>query len=111
PPGDVSAAAAAALEILRDIKNVEIERYEPAPGIVNLVARVAGGKAGRRLVFNGHLDTFPIGDAWTVPPLGGVLSDGRLYGRGVADMKGGIAGSIVAASILSDCREDWAGEI
>jgi succinyl-diaminopimelate desuccinylase len=113
PPGDVSAAAQTVLEILRGIDGIAVERFEPSPGIVNLVARIAGARPGRRLVFNGHLDTFPIGDerGWTVPPLGGVLADGRLYGRGTADMKGGIAASLVAVEILAEHRDSWTGEI
>jgi succinyl-diaminopimelate desuccinylase len=112
PPGDVTAAAAVALAFLRGI-NAEVERFEPAPGIVNLVARITGGRPGRRLVFNGHLDTFPVGEdlGWTVPPFGGVLSEGRLYGRGVSDMKGGIAASLIAARALAEQRADWPGEI
>jgi acetylornithine deacetylase/succinyl-diaminopimelate desuccinylase-like protein len=113
PPGDVTAAAAVAAAFLRTIDGVEIERFEPSPGIVNLVARIPGGRPGRRLVFNGHLDTFPIGEerGWSVPPLGGVLVDGRLYGRGVSDMKGGVAASLVAARALAEQRGHWPGEI
>jgi acetylornithine deacetylase/succinyl-diaminopimelate desuccinylase-like protein len=113
PPGDVAAAAAAATDLLGAIPNVAIRRYEPAPGIVNLVARISSGKPGRRLIFNGHLDTFPIGEdlGWTVPPLGGTLRHGRLYGRGVSDMKAGIAASIRAAAVLAGHRKAWAGEI
>src|ERR1700719_4663067 len=110
PPCDVTQAAAA---FLHTIDGVAVERFEPAPGIVNTVARIAGGRPGRRLVFNGHLDTFPIGEdlGWSVPPLAGVLADGRLYGRGVSDMKGGIAASLVAARVLAAHRESWPGEI
>jgi acetylornithine deacetylase/succinyl-diaminopimelate desuccinylase-like protein len=113
PPGDVTAAASAAGAFLRTIDGVAVERFEPAPGIVNTVARIAGGQPGRRLVFNGHVDTFPIGEdlGWSVPPLAGVLADGRLYGRGVSDMKGGIAASLVAARVLAAHRESWPGEI
>lgn len=46
-----------------------------------------------------------------MPPAGGVVKDGRLYGRGVSDMKGGIVASIVAATILSENRDAWSGEI
>ena len=86
PPGDVTECAEVATDLLKAIDGVSITRYETAPGIVNLVASIAGGAGpGRRLVFNGHLDTFPIGEGqWTVPPLGGTLKDGRIYGRGRA---------------------------
>jgi succinyl-diaminopimelate desuccinylase len=113
PPGDVTEAAAVAHELLAAIDGVTIRRFESAPGIVNLVAVIASGRPGRRLIFNGHLDTFPLGEdlGWTVPPLGGTLRDGRLYGRGVSDMKGGIAASLLAAGVLAVHREHWSGEI
>jgi succinyl-diaminopimelate desuccinylase len=113
PPGDVTAAAAVALTFLQTMTGAEVERFESAPGIVNVVARIAGDRPGRRLVFNGHLDTFPVGEdlGWTVPPFGGVEADGRLYGRGVSDMKGGIAASMIAARALAEHRANWPGEI
>jgi succinyl-diaminopimelate desuccinylase len=113
PPGDVVAAAAVAHELLEGISGIEIRRFVTAPGIVNLVAAIRSDRPGKRLIFNGHLDTFPIGEdlGWTVPPLGGTLVDGRLYGRGVSDMKGGIAASLLAASVLAAHRELWSGEI
>ena len=113
PPGDTRAAALAAQQYLATIPDIHIETHEPSPGMVNVVARIMGAGTGRRLVFNGHLDTFPIGDdlAWTVPPLGGAVAGGRLYGRGAADMKGGIAASLVAAQVLAERRRDWPGEI
>jgi succinyl-diaminopimelate desuccinylase len=113
PPGDVTGAAAVAHDLLGAIDGVTIRRFETAPGIVNLVAVIASGRPGRRLIFNGHLDTFPIGEdlGWTVPPLGGTLRNGRLYGRGVSDMKGGIAASLLAARVLAAHREAWSGEI
>jgi succinyl-diaminopimelate desuccinylase len=112
PPGNVAAVAAAATSLLETIEGVRIARYETAPGIVNLVAIINGARPGRRLVFNGHLDTFPIGEGqWTVPPLGGVLKDERIYGRGVSDMKGGIAAMLTAARVLSRLREHWRGEL
>src|SRR2546430_7424976 len=113
PPGGVTKAAAAAFSLLETIPTVTIERYETAPGIVNLVARVDSGRPGRRLIFNGHLDTFPVGEdlGWTVPPLGGLVRDGRIYGRGVSDMKAGVACSIMAASTLAEHRGAWSGEI
>ncbi len=113
PPSDTTAIAPVAADLLRSIPGSEVEIVESAPGILNVVARIAGHGAGKRLIFNGHLDTFPIGEdlGWTVPPLGGVLKDGRLYGRGVSDMKGGIACSLLAVRLLAERRQAWPGEI
>lgn len=112
PPGDVTAVAEMAGNLLQTIQGVRIARYETAPGIVNLVAVIAGSGPGRRLVFNGHLDTFPVGEGqWTVPPLGGTLKDGRIYGRGVSDMKAGLAAMLTAVRILARLREHWHGEL
>ncbi|KAK2738323.1 hypothetical protein FQN57_007083 [Myotisia sp. PD_48] len=114
PSGDTSLVANVAIKLLKlRIPGVEISRYEPAPGIVNVVARIPSGRPGKRLVFNGHLDTFPIGENldWTVPPIGGILKGGRVYGRGAGDMKGGIAASMTAAIVLSAHRDLWCGEI
>ncbi|MCX7366167.1 MAG: M20/M25/M40 family metallo-hydrolase [Alphaproteobacteria bacterium] len=113
PPSDTFEVAAVAEELLRAIPGIEIERIEPAPRVVSLVARIRGKGPGRRLIFNGHLDTFPLLEnlAWTVPPLSGVLKDGKLYGRGVCDMKGGIACSLLAATLLAQHRDSWSGEI
>ena len=48
-------------------------------------------------MLNGHLDTFPIGEArWSHPPLGADLEDGRIYGRGACDMKAGVAALVLA---------------
>jgi acetylornithine deacetylase/succinyl-diaminopimelate desuccinylase-like protein len=112
PPGDVTAIAEMAMSLLQTIDGVSIARHETAPGIVNLVAVIPGAGPGRRLIFNGHLDTFPVGEGqWTVPPLGGILKDGRIYGRGVSDMKAGLAATITAVRILARLRDRWRGEL
>jgi succinyl-diaminopimelate desuccinylase len=112
PPGDVTAVAGVAAGLLETVEGVRIARYETAPGIINLVAVIPGARPGRRLVLNGHLDTFPVGEGqWTVPPLGGLLKDGRIYGRGVSDMKGGIGAMLTAACVLARLREHWRGEL
>jgi acetylornithine deacetylase/succinyl-diaminopimelate desuccinylase-like protein len=113
PPSDTHEVAAVAEALLREIPGMEVERIEPEPRVVSLIGRLRGAGPGRRLIFNGHLDTFPLLEAlpWTVPPLGGVLEDGKLYGRGVCDMKGGMACSLLAAALLARHRDTWAGEI
>src|SRR5262249_43941815 len=78
PRAAPAAVADVAEALLAMIPGVEIRRVEPEPGIVNLVARVRAKNPGRRLIFNGHLDTFPIGGevGWTAPPLSGALREG-----------------------------------
>jgi succinyl-diaminopimelate desuccinylase len=113
PPSNTTDIARAAELLLGDIPGIDILRVEPVPGVVSLVPRLRGKGAGRRLIFNGHLDTFPVGDeaGWTAPPLSGALRDGRLYGRGVSDMKGGLACSMLAATLLAEQRDAWSGEV
>ncbi|MGH6661735.1 MAG: M20/M25/M40 family metallo-hydrolase, partial [Rhodospirillales bacterium] len=113
PPGDTRSAATVAATILGEAADAEVEFVTAEHPIVNVVARLKGNGPGRRLVFNGHLDTFPIGDLsrWTVDPLAGVQKHGRLYGRGVCDMKGGIACSLLAFLLLAERRDSWRGEV
>jgi succinyl-diaminopimelate desuccinylase len=66
----------------------------------NIIATVPGGDAPR-LVILGHLDTVPVGGGWTVNPFGGEIREGKIYGRGACDMKGGVA---VALGLLEALR-------
>ncbi|AWK85734.1 acetylornithine deacetylase/succinyl-diaminopimelate desuccinylase family protein [Azospirillum thermophilum] len=68
----------------------------------NVVARIEGPRPGPCVHFNGHIDVVPAGEGWTVDPFAGVVKDGRVYGRGACDMKGGIAASIIAVEALLD---------
>lgn len=113
PPGLTHDVAAEAAAILRThVPAAKITVHRASDEVSNLVAVVSGSAPGRRVVLNGHLDTYPLGDVsgWSVDPLAGVERDGLLYGRGAADMKGGIAASIVALATLADCASDWRGE-
>jgi acetylornithine deacetylase/succinyl-diaminopimelate desuccinylase-like protein len=113
PPGDTGPLAAAIERLLGEAPDIETRLVTARAPAVNLIARLAGRAAGRRLIINGHLDTFPIGEAarWTVPPLGGAIADGRIYGRGAADMKAGLAAAILTARLLARHRSEWAGEL
>jgi acetylornithine deacetylase len=63
-----------------------------------IVARLPGSGGGRSLAFNAHVDVVPVGDrsSWSQEPFGGDVVDGRLYGRGATDMKGGLAAAMWA---------------
>jgi succinyl-diaminopimelate desuccinylase len=69
---------------------------------VNLIGRRPGALPGPCVHFNGHIDVVETGGGWTLDPFAGVLRDGKLFGRGACDMKGGIAASIVAVEALID---------
>lgn len=97
--------------------SVEYIRGEGTPGDsdryprTNVVARLDGGSPGPTVHFNSHIDVVEAGDGWTVDPFGGVVKDGRVYGRGACDMKGGLAASIIAAEAFMDVYPDFPGAI
>lgn len=83
------------------------------PDVENLYARF-GRDAGPNFCFAGHTDVVPIGDAsaWKVEPFGAELRDGRLYGRGAADMKGAIAAFVAAAArFIAQSNDDMPGAV
>jgi acetylornithine deacetylase/succinyl-diaminopimelate desuccinylase-like protein len=99
PPGDTHACAEAAAALLRQaVPHEEVAPHATFDRVTHLVARLRGRGPGRCLVLNGRLETCPVKEAlpWTVARLGGLLRDGRLCGRGTADMTGGIAASVLA---------------
>ena len=70
------------------------------PDIANLYATLTLNDHGKHLMFAGHTDVVPTGDeaAWSHPPFDAAISDGMIYGRGTADMKGGIACFVAAVA-------------
>jgi succinyl-diaminopimelate desuccinylase len=110
PPGDETAIVPLLTDVLAGL-GARTEVFEPAPGRTSVLATVAGAgrpAVGRRpvLLINGHLDVVPVvEDDWTLPPFGGVLRDGLLYGRGACDMKGGIAAAIEGMRACFDAGE------
>ena len=77
---------------------VQIEELEVLPGRRNLMVTVPGLSDEPRLVYICHMDTVTLGDGWDAdtPPLGAIVRDDKLYGRGACDMKGGLACAIAA---------------
>ena len=106
----------------------EIDIFEPEPtgqgnrfvpddldfrGRPQLVARIGGGGGGRSLLLNGHIDAVsaePL-QSWTTNPFAPEIRDGRLYGRGSADMKGGIADMVYAVQTLGRLGVRLAGDV
>lgn len=80
----------------------------------SVLARARGKRAGKRVLFDGHIDTVPCKNAsdWTSPPFCPTVRDGRLYGRGATDMKGADAAfAVAAARFLAETGGDFAGEL
>jgi acetylornithine deacetylase len=82
-------------------------------GRPNVVGVSRGRGNGRSLVLNGHIDTVELGDpaAWNYAPLGGDVVDGRLYGRGACDMKGGVVANLFAVRALQQAGFAPAGDV
>jgi acetylornithine deacetylase len=81
--------------------------YSPVETPYDGVSNVAGvwrprGRKGRSLILNGHVDVVPAGplDKWTSPPFAARIADGWMYGRGAADMKGGVSAMVFALEAL-----------
>lgn len=77
----------------------------------NIVARRDGKYSGDCVHFNSHIDVVEVGNGWTKDPFGGELIDGKIYGRGACDMKGGLAASIIAAEAFVEVFPDFYGAI
>lgn len=119
PPGDAYRPCAEyiAARLRKRGFAIEFVRAEGTPGDsdryprLNVVARIEGGRPGPTVHFNSHIDVVEAGEGWTVDPFGGIIADGRVYGRGACDMKGGLAASIVAVEAFLESRPDFPGAI
>ncbi|MHB2265528.1 acetylornithine deacetylase/succinyl-diaminopimelate desuccinylase family protein [Aliihoeflea sp. PC F10.4] len=119
PPGE--AYRPCAEYIARRLKRLGFEaefiRGEGAPGDsdhyprTNVVARYDGRGPGATVHFNSHIDVVEAGQGWSVDPFAGIVKDGRVYGRGACDMKGGLAASIIAAEAFMATYPDFSGAI
>lgn len=94
-------------------KGIPFKVYAPQDRMPNIVSNIKGRKKGRRLILNGHLDTYPVGDieSWTKNPFGGDIVGDKIYGRGVSDMKAGVTAIIMAFLYLFENREQFDGEV
>ena len=112
PPGDTTAVFDVVTRWL-EARGLDYRIVAPQPYMPNLLASVQGGNPGRHLVLNGHLDVFPAGDParWSDHPYSGAIRDGKLFGRGVADMKTGTAASILTYAYLNEYRQELAGTL
>jgi len=93
-----------------------VDRWPLYPGDDNVVGVLKGSQPDKAmsLIINGHIDVAEVGDdsGWTYPPFALTQGkDGRLYGRGVADMKGGLAASLFAVQMLREYGVPLKGDL
>ena len=115
-PGDSTATEA---EVARYIERwlgkqgFSVEVHEVAPGRPNVVAWLGDRDGGPSLLLEGHTDVVTEGDPreWTHPPFGAELVDGRIYGRGAADMKSGLAAAMIAGAAIKRSDAELHGRL
>ena len=98
PPGSEASVARFLAETCERLR-LRAELEEVIPGRPNVYASL-GPAEEPGLLFLVHTDTVPAGQGWSRPPFGGELADGRVIGRGAADMKAGIAAAVIAMAAL-----------
>ena len=119
PPGDAYTDCAEFLGMRLKARNFEIayHRAEGAPGDsdqyprTNVIGRIEGKRPGPCVHFNGHLDVVQVGQGWTVAPFAAEIKDGRIYGRGTCDMKGGLAAAVIAVEALVEEHPGFPGAL
>jgi len=108
PPGDAYAACAELVgeRLRRSGYAVEYVRAKGVRGDsaryprTNVIGRLAGASPGSCVHFNSHLDVVEAGSGWSLDPFAGIVKDGKVYGRGTCDMKGGLAASMIAIEAI-----------
>ncbi|HET9001298.1 MAG TPA: acetylornithine deacetylase [bacterium] len=113
PPGRNTEAIQRFLAATLAEWGAEVQLFPLYPEDAEIVARLPGRGGGRALLINGHVDvaTTAPGEAWSHPPYAPVRRDGRIYGRGTADMKGGIAAALTALRACLEVGERPRGDV
>ena len=127
--GNEAEAQAVVIETLKELE-MTIDRWDPDEeevrkhpyfassrenfrGSPNVVGVQQGTGEGRSIIFNGHIDVVPAGDRtqWEHDPYSGKVIDGRMYGRGVTDMKGGNVSMLLALKVLKNLGIRLKGDV
>lgn len=80
-------------------------------GMPSVIGRLPGTGGGASVLFNGHMEVYPPSQSWSIDPFGAELRDGRVYGQGAADMKGGTAAMTMACWALGRARAPLRGDV
>jgi succinyl-diaminopimelate desuccinylase len=111
PPGDELQVAEYVASVMKKI-GLEVELIKHSPTRASVLARLKSLRKKPGLLFNGHLDTVPVGlERWIHEPFDGQALEGKVWGRGAADMKGGLAVLMVAAKALAEAGVPLRGDL
>ncbi len=104
----------------QEIANLLVEKmlalgYDSAwiDGVGNVIGEIRGNHQGPKLLFDSHIDTIPVSgtEMWNHDPFEGLLEDGRIYGRGVASMKGALSAMICGLAPLIQYKDQLSGSV
>ncbi|MFC1803410.1 M20 family metallopeptidase [Thermoproteota archaeon] len=90
---------------------LKTELCEVELGRPNIYGKLIGKAIGKRLNFNGHTDTVPVVPGWDIDPFKPVTKDGKIYGLGSNDMKGGIACALSMLKAFAESGHEFIGEL
>lgn len=90
---------------------LKTELHEAQPGRPNIYSKLEGSRLGKKLDFNGHTDTVPVVPGWTHDPFTSVKEDGKIFGLGSNDMKGGIASILSMMKAFVESDHDFKGQL
>ncbi|MEE9241326.1 MAG: M20 family metallopeptidase [bacterium] len=107
PTGNEAAVAKRIEAYLLNL-GIDVERDAVEEGRDNLIAELGGASNKPALVFLNHMDTVPAGEGWTRDPFAAEISDGKMWGRGTCDMKGGLAAGLAAFKRLKSKADQGA---
>lgn len=107
-PSDERAIATRIGAMMRAL-GMETSEHEPEPGRVSVVGRLRGTGGGRSLMLYGHIDT--VGVTAMPEPFAAAIHDGKLYGRGSYDMKGGVTACLAAVKAIRDAGASLRGDV
>ena len=111
PPGNETACALVLQDYLAG-NGIESTLVGETPERQNLVTRLDGARPGPTLTLMGHMDVVPAEAAeWSVPPFGGLVKDGYVWGCGATDMKNQVAAEAVALARLKRSGAGFAGTV
>lgn len=112
PPGDTRSA----MEVVERFMQNESLQYKilsVSDVMPNMVSSIKFSDKGRHLMFNGHLDTMPAGEepGWSDDPWSGKIADGKVWGRGAGDMKGGVTALMFAYKYVTRLKDYLSGRV